>query len=91
MNCGGGNENISVESSAAVPTDDHESPGANNGERRVQFEAAVTVHENDGSDDQDRSGRDDQDRNKHSTVSSSSNSSIMSHESEMPLASAMAS
>lgn len=62
-----------------------ESP-ARSGERRVQFEAAVTVHENDIE-------REDRDRNKDSIVSTSSlsSSSIMSHESELPLASSMAS
>ncbi|PON38480.1 hypothetical protein PanWU01x14_312100 [Parasponia andersonii] len=53
--------------------------------RRVQFEALVTVHENDENEDQDK--------HKDSIVSPSSsiNSSVMSHESEMPLASSMAS
>ncbi|GMN33119.1 hypothetical protein TIFTF001_003986 [Ficus carica] len=96
MDCGGDQGGESNVEPDAVATDDHdESPTAgNNGERKVQFEAAVTVHENSGGDDRDRDrggDRHDQDRYKHSNVSSSSNSSIMSHESEMPLASSMAS
>ncbi|PON78680.1 hypothetical protein TorRG33x02_237240 [Trema orientale] len=86
-----GNNVVEEEAVAAAATsvyDQSNSPAETPAEiaaRRVQFEALVTVHENDEDEDQDRL--------KDSIVSPSSsiNSSVMSHESEMPLASSMAS
>ncbi|XP_062114473.1 uncharacterized protein LOC133825562 [Humulus lupulus] len=71
-----------------------ESPGGGHGgERRVQFEATLTVHENDIEKDDiaDHDRSKDSIVSKSSSCSSSSNSSVLSHESELPLASSMGS
>lgn len=86
--CSGGgesNDNNGAKDDSPSPFDrpppEESGQMAENGARQVQFEAAVTVHENDERDQ-------DHDRSKDSIVSR--NSSVVSHESELPLASSMA-